>query len=95
MDGGRGYTPQQVGEMTLDQVLMLLTDRKSLLHRKSTMPALEASNLSTPDGKIRGRAEDGTPIVGRIAGKSKARMLMEAAAAKAKPQRGRRERRKR
>ena len=49
-----------------------------------------ANNLATPDGKIRGRAEDGTPIVGRIVDKSKARMLMEAATAKAnKPRLGR------
>ena len=96
MEGGRGYTPQQVGEMSLDQVLMLLTDRKQLLNRKKTIPSMEAVHLATKDGNILGRAADGTQIVGRIAGKSKARMLMEAAAAKAaKPARSQRKRRNR
>lgn len=95
MEGGRGYTPQQVGEMTLDQVLMLMTDRKQLLNRKKTVPSLEAVHFADKDGRIAGRAADGTPIVGRIVGKSKARQLMEAAAAKASKPRGRRERRNR
>ena len=94
MEGGRGYTPKEVGDMTLDQVLMLMTDRKQLLNRKKTIPSLEAVNFAGKDGKIHGRAADGTEIVGRIAGKSKARQLMEAAAAKQAKPKGRRERRK-
>ena len=35
------------------------------------------ANLATSDGAIRGRDRDGNPIIGRIAGKSKARQLME------------------
>jgi hypothetical protein len=97
MDGGRGYTPQQVGDMTLDQVLMLMADRKHLLNRKKGVAALEAVNLADKDGKIHGRAADGTAIVGKIAGKSKARMLMEEKAAREltakKPTMSRREKR--
>ena len=97
MDGGHGYTPQQVGDMTLDQVLMLMADRKHLLNRKKGLPALEAVNLADKDGKIHGRSADGTAIIGKIAGKSKARMLMEEKAARdlvaKKPTMSRREKR--
>jgi len=77
-DMGMGYTPQQVGEMTLDNIFMLLSDkkvlRKSVKRRsvKGAVPQIEK------DGTVRGRAEDGTEIRGRIAGKSLARQLMEA-----------------
>jgi ribosomal protein S6E (S10) len=95
MEGGHGYTPSQVGEMTLDQILMLMTDRKFLLNRKNTVDPMQATSMADEDGVIKGRAADGTPIKGRIAGKSKARMLMEKQAAKQTKPRGRRERRNR
>ncbi len=75
-EGGRGYTPREIGDMTLDQVLMLLTDRKLLLNRKRRKDPLAVK--PDKDGMIPGRAADGTPIRGRVTGKSKARRLMEA-----------------
>ena len=84
-EGGRGYTPTEVGELTLDEVMMLLTDRKLLQdgkgHRKQQMSATTASMMAE-DGKLRGRDKDGNPMVARIAGVSKARRLMEAAKAR-------------
>ncbi len=83
MEGGAGYTPQQVGEMTLDQIFMRITDRKNLRKRDeatrttSTAP-LNATRLADEHGMIKGRAADGTPIRARIGGKSKTQMAYEA-----------------
>ncbi len=77
-EGGGAYTPAQVGDMTLDQVLMRLTDRKFLLRRDNKMEPTLASPLADKDGVVRGVAADGTEIRGRIRGKSRARELMEA-----------------
>ncbi len=88
-EGGHGYTPDQVGSMTLDQIIMLMVDRKNLLNRKSTISPMNAASLAGPDGKIKGRASDGSAIAGRVGGKSKARMLMEKHQAKAKPRKKR------
>jgi len=79
MDGGRGYTPQQVGELTLDQVLMLLTDRKILANRNKPLSSSEAGyTLANKDGYVRARDVKGNPIMLRAGGKSKARQLIEA-----------------
>lgn len=94
-EGGRGYTPREVGDMTIDEVLMLLCDRKQLLNRSKSMPSDNVRAFADEQGNVKGRAADGTPIVGRIAGKSVARQLMEAAAAKAEQTEGKRRRRKR
>lgn len=75
--------------MTLDQIIMLMVDRKNLLNRKSTISPMNAASLAGPDGKIKGRASDGSAIAGRVGGKSKARMLMEKHQAKAKPRKKR------
>jgi hypothetical protein len=82
-NGGGGYTPEQVGQMTLDQIWFRLCDMEILKRTdgqatKTMHPAAAAGMMTADDdGFIRGRAEDGTPIKGRIGGKSKARMLME------------------
>jgi len=59
---------------------MLLTDRKILKskqgRRSQTATPLAVIGMAK-DGKIKGRAEDGSEIRGRIAGKSVARQLME------------------
>lgn len=70
--------------MTLDQVCMLLVERKSLLNRERNVQPNTATALADKWGNIKGRAADGTPITGRIAGKSKARQLMEVAAERRK-----------
>lgn len=79
-EGGYGYTPEEVGRMTLDQVFMLLTDSKFLRGSASRRTSKVSTNdlaATAKDGKIQGRDRDGNPIVGRIRGKSLARELME------------------
>jgi len=85
-NGGKGQQLSEVCTWTLDQVLMMLADRKLLRAKmdknkgagRKTSPAAVAASAGK-DGMIRGRAADGTPILGRVVGKSKARQLMEAA----------------
>lgn len=76
--GGRGMKLEDVAKMSMDQVLMALVDRKNLLRRRREMHALETTKLADNRGMIKGRSADGRPMEGRIAGKSKARQLMEA-----------------
>ena len=89
LDGGFGFRPKDVGDMTLDQVLMLLADpkvlRKSGNRRTASMGVTEAAVVAGTDGTVKGRAADGTPITGRIGGKSLARQLMDQEAAKNSP----------
>jgi hypothetical protein len=81
-EGGAGYTPQQVGQMTLDQIWFRLCD-KEILKRDSGlqrgMTGLDALSTLKPDedGMFKGRATDGTPMKAKIGGKSLARRLME------------------
>ena len=82
MEGGFGYTPNQVGDMTVDQVLMLMADRKMLKHRTKQIESLQMAQLANARGEIRGVAADGTEMRAHIRGKSKARALMEAAQAR-------------
>jgi len=87
-NGGGGYTPEQVGRMSLDQIWFRLCDievlKRKVGGRVEKMEATEvASAIKTDeDGMVRGIAADGTPIRGRIRGKSKARELMEKEAAR-------------
>ncbi len=89
-NGGAGYTPEQVSQMTLDQICFRLCDmntmKKPIGQRSTPMQALAAKSQlkAAADGTIAGRSADGTLIRGRIAGKSKARQLMEAAEQKRK-----------
>lgn len=80
-EGGLGQDPNDVGNMTLDQIFMMLTDKKFIRkdpdHRAARLDALETGALADKDGVIKGRAADGTPIKGRIAGKSLARQIAE------------------
>ncbi len=74
---GMGFTPKQVGGMTLDNIFMIFADKKIL--RKSTKRRTTTSIAPAiaKDGTAKGRAEDGTLIKGRVGGKSLARQLME------------------
>jgi len=87
-NGGGGYTPEQVGRMTLDQIWFRLCDievlKRKVGGRVEKMEAMEASSMikTDEDGMIRGMTADGTPIRGRIRGKSLARELMEKEAAR-------------
>jgi len=87
--GGHGSDLHSVTQMTLDQIFMLLTDRKNLRHagkRSNKVTPLELASMvsSDKDGFIKGRAADGTPIKAKIMGKSLARRMMEEKAAKEK-----------
>lgn len=86
-NGGGGKSIEEVGNMSLDQIWFHLCDKDLLRGKpggrtKTIAPAAVTGIVQEKDGMIRGRAADGTPIMGRVQGKSKARMLMEAAEAK-------------
>ncbi len=86
-DGGFGYTPQQVGDLTLDQIYMLFSDQANLRRRDvkiRTMESLEGISLLQKDGTIHGRSESGELIKGQIKGKSLCSRLREQAEAKKK-----------
>lgn len=85
-EGGAGYTPQQVGEMTPDQIMFRLCD-KTLLRQRSGrrrdhVDPTQVLSWAGSDGRVRGVAADGTPIRARIGGKSLAQQIMEAEQAK-------------
>lgn len=76
-DMGMGFTPKQIGAMTLDMIFMLLADKKILRKSGKKRSAKKMFPAIGEDGIVKGRAEDGTAIEGRITGKSLARRLME------------------
>lgn len=78
-DGGMGYTPEQVGDMTLDQVFMLLCDKKILRANTRHRIATVGSEMvpRRKDGKIRAVDRNGKPLNGIIAGQSRAQQLWE------------------
>lgn len=84
-NGGGGFTWEQVGRMTLDQIFGRLCDMDILKHeigkRISVVRSIEAASTiaAGADGLYKGRDKDGNQIKGRIQGRSKARMLMDAA----------------
>ena len=71
-----------IGDMTLDQAFFLLVDRKRIGGKDKQSAAEAAALLTDEDGFIKGRDKDGKPMKAKILGKSKARILMEAAAKK-------------
>jgi len=83
-EGGGGHQPLEVARWTPDQVWFRLCD-KNLLKLDGRVQAMDPVAVKTDeDGIVAGRAMDGTPIKGRIAGKSLARQLMEQAQAQKK-----------
>lgn len=101
MNGGGGYTPDEVGNMTLDQIWFRLCDadvlKKSVGNRTEKVDSVGALMKLKPDeaGLYKGRAVDGSKIKGRIGGKSKARQLMEQEAARIAKEKKSKKRRKR
>ena len=66
--------------MSLDQVMLMLADRKFLKDRKKRMDPKATVMLPTSeDGLLVGRATDGSVIRRKVFGKSYARRLMEQA----------------
>ena len=79
-NGGREYTPNQVGDMTLDQIFISLSDIKNLRSGNKTVRKynpLEVTSRANKEGLIKGRAADGTPFMARISGKSLAQRIRE------------------
>lgn len=77
-NGGCGISLEQVGEMTLDQIYFRVCDKKLFGKEGERSQSVNPHELAAEsDGTIRGRAADGTPIKGKIRGKSLARQLME------------------
>lgn len=99
-EGIYGYTPQQVGDMTLDMISMLLANKKYLRsrpgkRRTAKMSITEAMSLKQSGGYVMGRDEFGNPIKGRIQGKSFASQLMEQEQAKLEAENRKKESRRR
>lgn len=82
-NGGLGYTPAEVGDMTLDQIFMLLADPKVLrasnrMRTQKVKPQDTALLRSRGDGTVAARDREGRPIVLRHSGgKSKAQQIQE------------------
>lgn len=78
-EGGGGHQPTDVARWTPDQVWFRLCD-KNLLKLDGRIQSVDPQVVRTSsDGTVAGRAADGTPLRGRIAGKSLARQLLEQA----------------
>lgn len=101
MNGGGGYTPDEVGNMSLDQLWFRLCDTEILKRKtgfrveKISGGAARATLKPNKDGLFRGRDINGNPILGTITGKSLNRRLMEAAEAEKKQKEKQERRRKR
>ena len=98
-EGGGGYTPEQVGRMTLDQIWFRLCDRELLKRevggRTEKMETLQAlGSIKSEDGKVAGRDREGNPIRGVIRGRSVARQLMEEAAKRESKKKSRKNRKR-
>lgn len=78
-EGGGGHQPGDVARWTPDQVWFRLCSRDLLKSDGRTQTTEPIAVKADKDGMVAGRAADGTPIKGRIAGKSLARQLMEQA----------------
>ena len=84
-DGGGGYTLEEVGRMSLDQIWSRLCKMDILKQdvggRVEKVESLAAASIIETDnrGFVKGRASDGTEIRGKIRGRSKARELIERA----------------
>jgi hypothetical protein len=95
--GGKGKSLEEVSAMSLDQVFMLLTDRKNLRGirgRVKTDSTVGVSTLANGDGLISGIAADGTKMKAKIVGKSLASRLREEQEQKEKREKKGRRRRK-
>lgn len=93
--GGRGISLEEVGRMTIDQVILMLVDRQALKERRKEMDAADVNSLPSVNGKMPGVAEDGTKIFREVKGKSYASRLAEEAAARRAAEPVRRGRRRR
>lgn len=89
--GSFNYTPNQVGDMTLDQIFMLLTDCKLLRkkdkgNRTQEESAVGVLEMADNDGKVKVRASDGTLLKLKSTGKSMTQIIKEREQIKEKEQ---------
>ena len=101
-EGGGGYTPQQVADMTPDQIyfrlckLEMFEDNRT---KKVSVDTGQAATVMDDDGMIKGKLADGTVVKRpmRVDGKSLAQRMAEEAAKKVeeeKKKEGKRRKRK-
>jgi len=72
-EGGYGYSPNQVGDLTLDQIFMLLCNKDNLRSTRGRVleqNAYQAAAMSDTDGMIKGRDKYGNPMTAQIKGES-------------------------
>ncbi len=98
-NGGHGQSLKDVRHFTLDQVHMMLVERKHLKEhddgvRTKSVASSDVAAKVDADGMVAARAEDGTQLRLKTEGKSLARRLMEEEQRK-KECKGHRKRRKR
>ena len=81
MEGGAGYSPQQISGMTPDQIVFRLTSLENLPGPSKIVKQDigTASILRDENGLIRGVDAEGNPIKARIVGKSLASIMREKA----------------
>ena len=92
-EGGRGYTPSEVGDMTLDQFLLCLLDKKHLSKGSVQKMPVGGAHSIAKDGKVKVRTAQGDVIEVPISkGKSVVARLAEAAQSKSKEKKKRRRR---
>ena len=95
-EGGGGYLPCDVSRLTLDQCWFRLCSIGVLGSSAGRTQSVSVGEVKrAEDGTIKGRAADGSPIRGRVTGKSLARRLMEEEAEKKRVEEQKRERRER
>ncbi|KKN88379.1 hypothetical protein LCGC14_0249420 [marine sediment metagenome] len=80
--GGYGQSLKDVKHFTLDQVYMILVERKHLKEhddgvRTKSVASSDVATKVDADGMVAARAEDGTRLRLKTEGKSLARRLME------------------
>lgn len=75
-NGGGGYAPQQVGDMTMDQIYIRLMELDAF-KQKCEMGVGEVADIADEDGKVKVRTEDGEIVYMNIGGKSVVQRIME------------------
>ena len=79
--GNFNYTPKQVGDMTLDQIYMLLTDWKLLRQKGKGERTKKVDStgalMMVEDGEVKVRTVDGKLLKLKSTGKSMAQIVAE------------------
>jgi len=97
--GNFNYTPNQVGDMTLDQIFMLLTDWKLLRqkgkgNRTEKKDVVGVLDIADGDEKVKVRTADGSLLKLKRTGKSMVQILNERELAKKEQEKKNRKKRR-